>query len=371
MNKEYVWSSWDKADFAALHRPIFEIDPEDPDNSNPNVYWPDVELPNFSTNRIANLYVKQYQALDHGDDYLNNEKLFREIKDLELFDPQYKDQVEQKTQQLIEQNLGLTTLLATKHKPQPDLFIDYIQDGNYVLTKIAKCDNGFDPKLNSKFSTYISKSFRRYIDQNNSSSRLMKPFSYASNLNSLPVIIQTVTDNIENENNNIDVDSVLEKVNNVGRKKIGKKVVSAALRNNGLQFVEPTQVTEEMPPEADFEYESLTIAETIPTPPENDGQITTDIIDHNLSVKNIILNLASVLDDRQLDIIRRHFGFNPSSEPETLEDIARSYNLTRERIRQIESQALVKLRQYAFGQKNKPGNPFKKMAEQDWLDLLT
>ncbi|HZX35989.1 MAG TPA: RNA polymerase sigma factor RpoD/SigA [Thermodesulfobacteriota bacterium] len=54
----------------------------------------------------------------------------------------------------------------------------------------------------------------------------------------------------------------------------------------------------------------------------------------------------SILDAKENKIIRLRFGIN--SEPETLEDIGKKLGVTRERIRQIETRALVKLKKYMF-----------------------
>ena len=54
----------------------------------------------------------------------------------------------------------------------------------------------------------------------------------------------------------------------------------------------------------------------------------------------------SVLDAKENKIIRLRFGIN--SEPETLEDIGKKLGVTRERIRQIETRALVKLKKYMY-----------------------
>lgn len=62
---------------------------------------------------------------------------------------------------------------------------------------------------------------------------------------------------------------------------------------------------------------------------------------NNLSEQ--INGLMSVLSDKEKDIILKRFGF--ISEPKTLEEIAIEYGVTKERIRQIESRAIKKLRQ--------------------------
>jgi RNA polymerase sigma factor (sigma-70 family) len=56
-----------------------------------------------------------------------------------------------------------------------------------------------------------------------------------------------------------------------------------------------------------------------------------------------IARLLSALDDRERQILRLRFGLD-QGEPRTLEEVGEHFNLTRERIRQIEARAMSKLR---------------------------
>ena len=58
----------------------------------------------------------------------------------------------------------------------------------------------------------------------------------------------------------------------------------------------------------------------------------------------IDIMLSSGLDRREREIVRNRFGLNESRTPMTLDEVGKHYGLTRERIRQIESKALRKLR---------------------------
>ena len=59
--------------------------------------------------------------------------------------------------------------------------------------------------------------------------------------------------------------------------------------------------------------------------------------------------------DRELEILKLRFGFNETQEPYTLEDIGQKYDITRERVRQIENKALLKLKHH----NNKVGKHIK------------
>lgn len=66
----------------------------------------------------------------------------------------------------------------------------------------------------------------------------------------------------------------------------------------------------------------------------------------NTMMKEDVEKLLSLLNDKERDIIMKRYGFN-SSSPMSLAQIGSQYNLTKERIRQIEKSALDKLRKYS------------------------
>ncbi|MCP4658198.1 MAG: sigma-70 family RNA polymerase sigma factor, partial [bacterium] len=63
----------------------------------------------------------------------------------------------------------------------------------------------------------------------------------------------------------------------------------------------------------------------------------------NTNLSNLTGNVLKSLTDREEQVLRLRFGVGEKSE-HTLEEVGRSFNVTRERIRQIESKALRKLR---------------------------
>ena len=57
-----------------------------------------------------------------------------------------------------------------------------------------------------------------------------------------------------------------------------------------------------------------------------------------------IERLLAPLDEREREVLRMRFGLDRGGEARTLEEVAEVFNLTRERIRQIEARAMSKLR---------------------------
>ena len=77
--------------------------------------------------------------------------------------------------------------------------------------------------------------------------------------------------------------------------------------------------------------------------PASDTTIEDEIIDSSLQSEVRKLLYECNLDDREIDIIMLRYGFNNRS-PMTLEEVGKKYGITRERVRQIESRALRRLR---------------------------
>ncbi|MBW3539550.1 MAG: sigma-70 family RNA polymerase sigma factor [Planctomycetes bacterium] len=71
----------------------------------------------------------------------------------------------------------------------------------------------------------------------------------------------------------------------------------------------------------------------------------------NLQQRRAILDILRQLDGRERDILVTRFGLEPGTEPQTLEQVGNRFGVTKERIRQLESRALKKLRGIAEREK--------------------
>jgi len=74
-----------------------------------------------------------------------------------------------------------------------------------------------------------------------------------------------------------------------------------------------------------------------------------EILSKDVRIKSELENIFSVLDEREIDIIKCYFGIDTDHEPMTLDGIGDKYKLTKERIRQIKDKAIRKLRHNADG----------------------
>ncbi len=75
----------------------------------------------------------------------------------------------------------------------------------------------------------------------------------------------------------------------------------------------------------------------------SDESLSVEEIYETKELQNILFNLLNTLTERQRDIINLRFGLL-NGRPKTLEEVGHHYNLTRERIRQIEAKAIKRLR---------------------------
>jgi RNA polymerase primary sigma factor len=85
--------------------------------------------------------------------------------------------------------------------------------------------------------------------------------------------------------------------------------------------------------------DSSNLSEFIP----DDKFISPDKLIEDRSLGKIINSVLSTLSDKEKDIIENRFGLNGSTAM-SLKEIGKKYNLTKERIRQIEKKALLRLR---------------------------
>lgn len=83
---------------------------------------------------------------------------------------------------------------------------------------------------------------------------------------------------------------------------------------------------------------------------ENDTSVSDELSEctEDISVYADAINhaIANCLNDREREVIKRRYILSPYTECSTLEEIARNFNVTRERIRQIEARAIKKIRRF-------------------------
>lgn len=221
---------------------------------------------------------------------------------------------------LIESNLRLVVSIAKRYVGKGISFLDLIQEGNIGLIKAL---DKFDPSMGFKFSTYstwwIRQNITRAIADQARTIRI--PVHMTENLNKCKKISRLLTQELGREPT---VEELSERVG------LPVEKVKEILKSGQDPISLDTPVGEE---------EDTHISDFI----EDDSSPTPDQAVSNTMLKEQLEKALHTLTPREEMVIKLRFGF-VDGRPRTLEEVGSAFNITRERIRQIESRALRKLK---------------------------
>ena len=223
--------------------------------------------------------------------------------------------------QMVRANLRLVVNIARSYPGKGLPLQDLIAEGNLGLMRAVE---GFDPSMNTRFSTYASYWIKQSIKR--AVINTAKPIRIPAYMSDLMIKWRRAATRLQDELGRTPTHEEIAHDLHLSPKKL--KIIKKAIRiyNSAPQTSEG---------EGGLSIEEMCMDENTQAPSAQMGQAE--------EVQEV-LHLLEQLEEREATVLRLRFGLH-GGEPKTLKEIGECLSLTRERVRQIELEALKKLKE--------------------------